>query len=85
MTTYTLPRRFYDDHVYRDLGGGNVIKSTSRTVTVELDRDGFDELLSDASFYAAMGAGEFDRDLQGVVKSAGATVQALTKVGPPNA
>ena len=85
MTSYTLPRRFYDDHVYRDFWGGNVIKSTSRTITVELDREAFDELLDDARFYSEMGAREFDRNYSGVVKSATATVKALTLAGPPDA
>ena len=85
MTTYKLPRRFYDDHVYRDFWGGQVIALTKQTVTVELDRETYDELLSDAKFYAQMGAGEFDRHYSGVVKSAVATVGALTKIGPPDA
>jgi hypothetical protein len=84
MTTYKLPRRFYDDHVYRDFWGGEIVSSTKQSVTVELDREAYDELLSDASFYASMGEGEFERHLSGVVKSAAATVKALTKAGAPD-
>jgi hypothetical protein len=76
-STFSVPARFYDDHVMRDGEGGVVTRRTRQRVTVELSGDAAAALLSDARFYAAMGEGEFCREDRGIVKSARATVRAL--------
>jgi len=75
-----LPPRFYWDHVYRDLPAGVVVSETKRYVRVELTRDEYDDLLSDAKHYAySMGVGGFDD--RGLIASARATVKALDPGG----
>jgi hypothetical protein len=74
--TYQIPKRFYDDHVDRDLPGGTIIKSTKRHYTIELSDADRDELLSDADYYTDQSAA-FDPDLFGVIASARATARAI--------
>lgn len=83
---YRLPPAFYDDHVARALPAGVVVKSTARSVWVELDAEAFAELRSDAVYYRdEMTVAGFGPEGFGLVGSARATVKALDKVGPPPA
>lgn len=75
--TIRLPRRFYDDHVLRDLPAGEVVKETTTTVTVALDPTAEHDLLEDARFYVDMGTRELGRDMLGLVASARATIKRL--------
>jgi len=47
-----IPRRFYDDHVERDLPAPPIIKDTRRGYIIDGDSEHLDELLNDARFYA---------------------------------
>lgn len=81
-TLYRLPPVFYDDHVARALPAGELVRRTSRHVFVELDAAAFDELVSDARYYAdEMGDAGFDG--HGLVTSARATLRALEAAGRP--
>lgn len=53
-TTITIGRKFWDDHISRDLPVPTVVtSSTTRVViVVEPDSDGWIELASDANFYS---------------------------------
>lgn len=81
MATYRLPPAFYEDHCARDLPAGTVVRTTKRSVYVELDADDYAELLSDARHYADRASG-FD-GLLGLRSSARATVNALVALGAP--
>ena len=79
---YTVPPRFYADHVARDLPAGTVERETAKAVTVRLNDADYAELLSDARHYAtAMGAAGFDD--RGLIASARATVRRLVAAGAP--
>lgn len=82
----TVPERFYDDHVERDLPAGRVVKALSKNrLRVELDREAYDDLLSDARHYADPEGFDWnDPFMRGVILSAKATVRALEKVERPD-
>lgn len=83
--TVTLPLRFYFDHVARDLPSGRLISRTDRTVRVELDRDAYLDLLSDAQHYSGDAMAEFSADGGlGLISSARATVRRLLAVPIPH-
>jgi hypothetical protein len=79
--TYRLPAKFYNDHVFRELPAGKVLKQNDRYVTVELDREAYDDLLSDADYYDDA---EMWENHRGLAMSARATFKTLTKIGPPS-
>lgn len=72
-----IPKRFYDDHIERDLPAPKVSKTTKAHYYIPADQtDELSELLSDAEFYS-------DRDhftdpyLLGICTSAQATAKAI--------
>ena len=76
--TYRLPPRFYWDHVERDCAGGTLIRETKTYVEVALDRESYDDLLSDARYYSD--ASQFDSHYRGLCASARATAKKLTGI-----
>jgi hypothetical protein len=75
--TVVVPSRFYNDHKFRDLPSGKVIKEYSNgKVKVVLSQKELSDLLSDAQYYSEC-ADQFDSAYQGVCKSATATVKAI--------
>jgi hypothetical protein len=86
-TTVDLPTRFYEDHCGRDLPGGVIIKTLSRTVRVELDRPTYDEILSDAQHYASGAMDDMYEDdfatASALIASAKATVRRLEAAPRP--
>jgi hypothetical protein len=76
-----IPKRFYNDHVARDLKAPAVIRKTKQHYIIDATpSSAFDELLSDALFYADGDASGFDMsdpDIRGIVASARATARAL--------
>ena len=76
--TVRLPKRFYDDHVARDLPAGDVFKETSKHFVVALTVADYDEVLDDARHYVWLGTtGDLDPEYSGLVASARATVKIL--------
>lgn len=74
-----LPKRFYADHRARDCGqSGKVVHSTKNFVTVELDDVAFEDLKSDADYYASFDGEDFHIN-RGVCLSARATLKALAQ------
>lgn len=74
---YTIPKRFFDDHVDRGLIRPTVIeRTTTTTYTVRLTYAAWKELLSDARHYSDHTM--FDRDLFGLCRSAKATATRLS-------
>ena len=75
-----VPTRFYQDHCDRsnDIKEliSAIIKSSGNYVVVDLSNDQINELWSDAEYYAE---GVDYPELQGVMKSARATIKALKK------
>jgi len=79
--TYIVPAKFYFDHIDRDCGKTDKIINKKRNrVVVELDQDGYEDLLSDADYYWYC-RDEMDLAL---CKSAKRTMEILQLVGAPN-
>ena len=75
--TYTLPPRFYLDHVARDCGNsGKVVRSTKNYLIVELDSIALDDLLTDALYYVEC-ADTFDPPMPALIASAKATIKRI--------
>lgn len=71
-----IPRRFYDDHVERDLPAPGILCSTKTHYFIDaLSRD-LPELLSDAEYYASMSR-YMEKEYRGLCRSAAATVKAI--------
>jgi len=77
MKTYDLPKHFYWDHEGRMLPSGTVIKELANKMRVQLNKDEYDEMLSDAEHYMDTFWIDEDRHLRGLALSARATVRAL--------
>lgn len=78
--TYKVPQRFYDDHLSRKDDYDNESAPPRRSgvyYVVELDQAAYDDLYSDADYYATMPPGEMDSSYNGLIQSARATVRAL--------
>ena len=64
--TIQLPVKFYDDHVSRDLPGGEEIKRNKRYVTLLANEATIEEIRDDADYYAdeygPCGKGGWDAD-----------------------
>jgi hypothetical protein len=85
MSTYKIPCVFFEDYLNRHYGEGvwedydlDAPRWAGRYVTAELTADQYSDLLSDAEFYAE-GGGGFDPEYRGLMRSAEATVRALTR------
>lgn len=74
--TIRIPRRFYDDHVERDLEAPGVLKATKTHYWIDALSPHLDELLSDADYYADS-VGDMDSYLFGLCMSARATARAI--------
>lgn len=79
---YKVPATFYLDHAGRDCGETDiVIKQSKYVVTVEMDYEGYHDLLSDADYYWDC-RDEFDvRD--SIIASAKRTLESLAKQPAP--
>jgi chromosome segregation ATPase len=78
-----VPKTFYDDHVARsDFPTGTIEKDLKRAYEVRMTRAQYENLLSDARYYASAKPGEMDVP-RGTIASAGATQRALEKVPAP--
>jgi hypothetical protein len=47
-----IPKRFYDDHVERDLPAPTIVHETGRYYLIRSDDPALPELLNDARYYA---------------------------------
>ena len=79
ITEYWVPTLFYDDHIARDCGKtGRVVKRGKKLTLVALDRDAYDDLLTDADYYADIKRYPDEyRDLRPIVDSAIRTLHRL--------
>ena len=78
----TVARKFYDDHEERGCGlADQLIKRNVYTVTVRLDEEGWDDLLSDARHYGYGGVdwGEPDSWTRSIEASAKAVYKKLVE------
>jgi hypothetical protein len=71
-----IPKRFYDDHVERDLDAPGILNETKGHYYIDALSPYLDELLSDAEYYAAM-ANYMDDHVFGICVSARATARAI--------
>ena len=79
---YKVPAKFYLDHIGRDCGKDDkLISKNSNQVIVQLNQDGYEDLLSDADYYW------YCRDEMdyGLSRSAKRTMEILKLAGAPNA
>jgi len=78
MRLVRIPKRFYQDHVERDLPAPAVVKSTNLHYWIDLDDASIADLMSDAEFYKdEMTSGYADRTIFGLQRSAQATYDAI--------
>ena len=76
--TATIGRKFWEDHLSRDLPSGRVVSMTADKVTLALDGPHARELWSDAEHYVWLfDQGELDRDWIGLASSARSVVKAM--------
>lgn len=75
----TVPPRFYDDHVDRGCPPGVVEGRYRGGVHLLLDREAWDDLLSDADHYATS-ASEYGPELVGLCSSARATARKMRTI-----
>lgn len=81
-----VPRRFYDDHRDRDCGTtGEIVKTLSTTYRVSLDWEAFNDLRSDADYYAEVFTTDPQPWLRGLAISAKATLRRLDAAVPKDA
>ena len=76
-----IPKRFYEDHVERDLPAPQILKETNQHFFIDFHSEHLMELLSDASYYAdpeSYGA-VFGSPLSALIRSARATESAIKK------
>ena len=72
-----IPKRFYDDHVERELPAPEIIKQTKRHYWIDLNSEHLSELLSDADYYGDYLG--FEEYLYPIIHSAKATAAAIEK------
>lgn len=72
-----LPKRFYDDHVSRELPAGRVVKELRRVYRIEATRTEIDEIRSDAVHYAHPDGVWMD---MGLWSSAKATIRRIDEM-----
>lgn len=82
MTTVTLPLKFWADHKFRGCSESAVEVSRNKIyVTVILDAESFQDIYSDAQFYATYDAESGEEQMKQLKLSAIATVKRLDKAG----
>tara|TARA_B100000575_G_scaffold51979_2_gene38718 strand:+ start:4731 stop:4997 length:267 start_codon:yes stop_codon:yes gene_type:complete len=80
MRKIKIPKRFYQDHVERDLDAPPIIKETQSYIWIDATSVHLSNLLSDADFYADPSSydhADFGSSLSALVKSAKATKRAI--------
>jgi hypothetical protein len=71
-----VPRKFYHDHVERDLPAPGVLRRTKHHYFIDALSPYLEEFLSDAEYYSSMSR-YMDAEYRGLCKSAAATVKAI--------
>lgn len=80
MITIQIPTIFWNDHYERcgdESGTVEVLKLGTRLTTVRLDAGSFDDLFSDADYYATQSIDVWCYDMRSIVSSARATLRRL--------
>ena len=80
MEAIKITKKFFEDHIMRDLPAPSVIKATKSHIWIDATSEHLSDLLSDADFYAdpwSFGDADFGSDLSALVKSAKATKRAI--------
>tara|TARA_Y100000114_G_scaffold78825_1_gene72595 strand:+ start:640 stop:927 length:288 start_codon:yes stop_codon:yes gene_type:complete len=72
-----IPKRFYDDHVDRELPAPEIIKQTKQHYWIDLNSEHLGELLSDADCFGDYLG--FEEYVYPVIHSARATTAAIEK------
>lgn len=76
--TIRVPRKFFDDHVERDLPSPKILRETKNHYFIPKNDEAVSELLSDADYYAEMRRlGGLEPGLGGLAMSAEATARAI--------
>lgn len=80
MAVIRITKRFYDDHVERDLEAPAVLRSSKRYYWIDTDNKNFDELHEDAIFYRGMWLdGAYDSYLKPICMSAHQLIASFEK------
>ena len=72
----SIPKRFYDDHVERDLPAPEILERNGQHYTIDSEHPDFDELVNDASHYADVNG---PRGNMAIVMAARALCMAIAK------
>lgn len=71
-----VPRKFYDDHIERDLEAPAVLRRTKHHYFIDALSPYLEEFLNDAEYYSSM-VRYMHPEYRGLCKSATATVKAI--------
>ena len=80
MQAVKITKKFYEDHIMRDLPAPPVVKKTKSHIWIDATSEHLSELLDDADYYAdpeSYGRAEFGSHLAALIKSAKATKRAI--------
>ena len=80
MQAVKITKKFYEDHIMRDLPAPPVVKKTKSHIWIDATSEHLSELLDDADYYAdprTYSHAKFGSDLAALVKSAQATKRAI--------
>ena len=76
--TITLPLKFWQDHTNRGCSQSAIeIKRNNKFAVIEFDKESFDDILSDAQFYATYKAENGEEGIKEFQASARATLKRL--------
>ena len=83
MRVVTLPLKFWTDHKSRGCSESAVeLKRNKVFVTVQLDKESWDDIYGDAEYYATFTSTEpeYEADIIGLIPSAKATLRRLEEI-----
>lgn len=82
MGIIRITKRFYNDHVDRDLSAPDILKESKRYYWIDTSDENFNELHSDAIFYNEMWLeGAYDPELKPICMSAHQLIASFKKSG----
>jgi hypothetical protein len=81
MRVVTLPLKFWKDHINRGCSQSAIeLKRNKMYVTVQLDDESFQDIYSDADFYATYDCEEGEEGIREFQTSAKATLRRLQEI-----
>ena len=72
-----IPAGFYDDHINRSLPAPHPVRQTRVNVWIDIDDPAFEDLLSDAKWYASLAPSRRDPDMNQYIRMARNLLKSL--------